>query len=311
MKTNTTFYTNMILLILGAFIFAFCLSSCEDFFETTIDIEAPEAVPKMVINTFIQPNQDTVGMYVGRNFPLSSRESIDYLAINADITIDKLSSNTSISVAMVENFQNNQRPNNYVNSDVMEDFFESGQEYLLTARDIDEEYPTTISQVRFPTKTTITNTIYDYEGGIREDGDEATSFTITFEDPAGEKNFYEVAIIPDYNPNDNQTRIDYTSTIDLAATKGFEEDYILLSDESFDGQEKTIELKIFRRSTDNFTYHLLWRDITEDYFKYSKTLKTQNDLGDNPFASIAPVYTNVENGLGIISLYQEQIIPLN
>jgi len=37
----------------------------------------------------------------------------------------------------------------------------------------------------------------------------------------------------------------------------------------------------------------------------------QNDNGDNPFSSIAPVYSNVPQGLGIISFYQEDIIKVN
>lgn len=311
MKTTNKIYSNTLGLIFGAFMFAFCLSSCEDFFETTIDIEAPAAVPKLVINTFVNTGQDSINMYVGRNFPLSSNATLDFESINAEVTIENLTNGNIITVDKVPNLPNSQRPYNYTNPNIADDYFDRGQEYLFTVRDISGEFPTATSQVSFPSKSVIKNIEFDYEGGIREDGDKASSFEITFDDPAGEKNFYEIGIVTDYNPTRNSNRIEFVSTIDLAATKGYQDDYVLLTDESFDGEEKTIELKIYRWSTDNIKFHLIWRNVSEDYFRYSKTLKTQIDLGDNPFASVAPVYTNVENGLGIISLYQEQIIPAN
>jgi len=301
-----------IIVLASAMTFAFCLSSCEDFFETTIEVETPDALPKIVVNTFLQPEQDSIGIYVGSNLPLSSTEaSVDFERINADITIENLTNGSTITAQYREIDMAKLLPYNYVNTNIDQSYFNNSDEYLFTISDIAGQYPTVTTQATFPTKSIIKTTDYEYEGGIREDGDQASSFTITFDDPAGENNFYEVAIIRGYDPSRNFNRVEYTSTIDLAATKGFENDYVLLSDESFDGQEKTLELKIFRKSNDDFKFSLLWRDISEDYFRYSKTLNTQSNLGDNPFASIAPVYTNVENGLGIVSLYQEQIIPMN
>jgi hypothetical protein len=303
MNTNNNFFLTAVC----ALAFAFCLSSCEDFFETQIDIDPPEVVPKLVVNTFINLEQDSVGFFIRTNEPLGSETSTSLTNIEAEITIENVSDNVTITAD-----KNTQSPipYNYLNSNINTDFLNADDEYLFTVRDLSGDYPTASAQVRFPSKSTIKNIEYKYEGGIREDGDEASSFKITFDDPVDEKNFYEIGIIRDYDPN-RPSSYDFASSIDIAASKGFINDFVLLTDESFNGEEKTIELKTFRNSVDNIPFHIGWRNVTEDYFKYSKTLRAQGDFGDNPFSSIVQVFTNVENGLGIVSLYQEQILPAN
>ena len=306
-----TYTNNFILIFICALTFAFCLSSCENFFETTIDIDAPELEPKIVVNTFINIEQDTVGIFVHPNQALASDRDFDFDAIDAEITLEDLSNSSVIAIPKVTDLQNEQKPYNYINSNVDTDFFNAENEYLLSVRDLSADYPTATAQVSFPSKSVIKNIDFLYEGGIREDGDEASLFTITFDDPADEINYYEVGIVSNYDPEDRFSRFEFISAIDLAASKGFEDDYILISDASFNGEEKSIEIKIFRQSVDDIPFHLVWRDISEEYFKYSKTLRAQDEFGDNPFTSIVQVFTNVENGLGIVSLYQEQIIPAN
>jgi hypothetical protein len=284
-----------------AFILVLTLTSCEDFFQSTIELETPEAITKLVVTGFIEPKQDTVTLIVEPNSPLGRFERP---MIQADVTMENITKG-SMNTTSDQLFLND-----YVLRDLGDSFINTDDEYLFTIHDQEGIIPSVTSQAKFPTKTVIKNIEFNYEGGIRIDGDNASSFNITFDDPAGEKNFYEIAILRG-DGTLNNSRFEFTESTDISVSMGFEEDYVLISDGSFDGQEKTIELKVFRPSVNNSKYTLLWRDVTEDYFKYSTTLRSAYLNADNPFALPISVHSNIENGLGIISLYQQQWIPIN
>jgi len=292
-----------------SFVMIICLVSCEDFFSTTLDIDPPEVVPKMVVSSFIQPQQDYVSFWINKNYSLAER-GVQRGAVDALVTIDNVTSGNSINVTYRDSIPLEHQPFNYF-EEIDSNFFNDNDIYEINITDNDGIYPEINEQFEFPAKVELVNFAYEYEGGIDEEGNESISIELTFTDPPGEDNFYEIGVLLDYNPDDILHKTINASTIDIAASKGFQDDFILLSDESFDGDEKSLELKIRRFIEQDRTLHVIWRNVTEDYFRYSKTLKVQNDNGDNPFSSIAPVYSNVPQGLGIISFYQEDIIKVN
>ena len=55
----------------------------------------------------------------------------------------------------------------------------------------------------------------------------------------------------------------FTLSPDISATRGAQDRFVLISDASFDGQEKTIEFNIERRDESD-KYALVWRNITQD-----------------------------------------------
>lgn len=284
-----------------AIVLAISLTSCEDFFESTIEVETPEVVSKLVVTGFIQPDQDTVALIVETN---SSLGRFERTRIQAEVTIENITNGSMNTTSDRGGL------NVYELRDLENSFINTNDKYLFTVDDQEGIIPSVTCQATFPTKSVLKNIEYNYEGGIRIEGDDASSFNITFDDPPGEKNFYEIAILRGNGTPDN-ARFEFVESTDISVSMGFEEDYVLVSDESFDGQEKNIELKVFRPSVDNNKYILVWRDVTEDYFKYSTTLRSAYVNSGNPFALPVTVHSNIDNGLGIISMYQQQWIPVN
>jgi len=299
-------FLNFIKLLFLAQLFCIGLISCEDFFETNIEIDPPEVVNKIIVNAYIEAGQEELKIYTGRNLGLG--ESINSLStfINSSLTIENLETATTLNIPNLGGYNTGGRVHNHYINGYDPDFFSSDANLNFKISEPSGDYPEIDVNAKFPSKTILKEVVFEYDGGIREDGDEASSINITFDDPPNEKNFYELAIVRDRRISE------YASTIDLSASKGAENDFLLISDESFDGQEKTLEVKIYRNSSEKEDYYTLeWRDITEDYYKYSKTLDANEDASRNPFTAFGPVYTNVENGAGIISLYHEQIVELD
>lgn len=295
--------------IILSFSMIICLVSCEDFFETTIDIDPPEVASKMVVNSFIQPDQDYISFWINKNNSLAER-GVERGIVDAFLTIDNLTTGSSSVITYKDSIPIEHQPFNYF-EELNTDFLNSSDKYQISISDNEGVFPDINADFEFPSKVELNNFSFEYEGGIDQEGDESSTINLTFSDPLGEDNFYEIGVLVDYNPDDMFNRPTYASSIDLATSKGYQDDFLLLSDESFDGEEKTLEIKIWRFAEEDRTFHVIWRNITEDYFRYSKTLKVHEDNSDNPFSSIAPVYSNVPDGLGIISFYQEDIIRVN
>lgn len=78
-----------------------------------------------------------------------------------------------------------------------------------------------------------------------------------------------------------------------------------------------IDLKIYPEAvqTNNpyiphSNYYIIIRKVTAEYAEYIRSLRVQDLHRDNPFAERVSVYSNVENGHGIVSGYQETRILL-
>ncbi len=302
MKVITTqiLYTTLLMLSLVTLI------SCgEDFFETNIEIDPPVLEEKIVGFAFINLETDELEISASVNAPIGTQINSRNFSFNSQVIINKLSTNESFEVERLQEITSiNNIFGQHFTDDIPLNFFEEGEDYEFNFTDLDNIRPDATAAVTFPKKTTISDAVFEYEAGLREDGDEASSITITIEDDSNEHNFYEIAVLLNTSPT-------FASTIDLSATKGLQDDFLLIDDSSFNGESKELEIKVFRISDpENATYQVEFRDITEDYFKYSKTLKSQVDNEDNPFSSPVPVFSNVENGLGIISLFQEQVIDV-
>lgn len=55
----------------------------------------------------------------------------------------------------------------------------------------------------------------------------------------------------------------------------------------------------------SFVYH-----VDHNYYEFFRTVKLQREVGDNPFAEAVPVYSNIQNGLGVFGAYVVQVKSL-
>ena len=151
-------------------------------------------------------------------------------------------------------------------------------------------------------------------------------FRLTFDDPPGEENFYELVAAQNcYYEYENyygeimvdsfqqSVYFDMETSTDPNITQGYNYDAILVSDQNFDGQTFTLSPKFwtyncsYPETEDDASYIIFWRTVTKDYFNYSKSLLDSSNAADNPFAEPVSLYTNMEGGVGAFCLRSELI----
>ncbi len=172
-----------------------------------------------------------------------------------------------------------------------------------------------------PKNIVITN-IKD-SAGIDDKGDYYSQFSIFFEDDPNKSNFYEVAVWTTMSPN----IIWYGSCTsdDIIIKEEGNEDYyprdLLFSDKLINGLKKEIKVNIYppAYSSPNgeraylidpyYTFIVHFRSISENYYKYKKTLIRHMACKDGGVFGCEPVemYSNIEGGLGIFAGYSSYV----
>jgi hypothetical protein len=160
------------------------------------------------------------------------------------------------------------------------------------------------------------------KAGMDEEGYPYSEYEITFKDPPGTENYYEIA---KYNENSRSlNRSGFSSDDPYVLNEGDEHYYyhnILLSDEMFDGKKVILRLKSYSLSDDNGEWipipiqHIYFRSISENYYRYKKKLlrhidNQYSDLWDGTGNPVL-LYSNIENGYGIFAAYATDSYTLN
>lgn len=284
-----------------------CLTSCENFFSSTIEVDPPEHEDRMVLHAFATPNDSVLAVGVARSSGLLER--IDDRSKVNDATVDLYEDGELIS-ELTAIVTNEDEPFNYVafKPAGRESIFQNGKTYEIRAEHPD--FQTISSSQTVPDRVEIIKATLDDEQRPTPDGGLAYSVTIEFNDPAGIENFYEIKL---YNliPVDNGQVIEdqmYLESTDFGTSESAYGNGLLLRDNAFDGQKYTLSILFYNEP---FDIRLQWNTITEDYYLYAKSITDYWNAGDfGFFAEPVSVYTNVENGLGLFGLVDEQFIEI-
>ena len=298
-------------------------ASCgEKFFDTTLELPTPEHTPVMAISAFINSTStDSLKFQVTRTFglfeerPANSQDNLS----GAEV---KLFEDGNLLYNFIEN--SSEFESGYVSPPLLEAFGGEGKTYKLEVTHPD--YGTATATQVMPNAIPLTNVEYrslENSGGF--DGNNG-EFKLTFNDPAGEENYYELTasqlITYTYEDFDgNIIEEEYTQEIYLGSdgppdpnvTQGFNYSAMLLSDKNFDGQTFTLSAEFYEyidlggEDIPAPTYTIYWRTVTKDYFNYSKSLLDNSNAQDNPFAEPVSLYTNMDGGVGAFCLRSELV----
>ena len=82
-----------------------------------------------------------------------------------------------------------------------------------------------------------------------------------------------------------------------------------MKDVNFNGRQKQLKVSVASYMLNDIKYssrppsrpYVKVYQVTEEYFKYIKSLSAYQNSSDNPFAEPVNVYTNIANGYGIFS----------
>jgi hypothetical protein len=170
-------------------------------------------------------------------------------------------------------------------------------------------YDTVYAQNAMPEQVRITDATIIQPVSVDKYGTYTSQVSITFSDPAGERNYYELFF--EGAGYDDENKITDPVLLNEGDIGYFPSSYFF-SDELFDGQEYTMTIK-------RYLGHGIWadavlRNISKDYYLYRKywTRHSYNQIGfDREVGNLIyageplTMFNNIVNGYGIFAGYVE------
>ena len=309
------------------FLYLFVLLSCAC--ETVVDVDIPPEPTRLVVNSFISPDQD-VGLRVTKSKSALDRAESFPLVNDAQVTLYE----EGREVAQLTNESSGWytapfRP-------------QAGFRYTVQVSSNGAQSVEATSRIETPTAIGgLTADTIQIESGFSCINDDCeTNYSTEFQlqlqltDASGLANYYEILgytvtldSVPQFDGAGNFTRYDTVSrrqrvsfvsddpvVNNSASALGDSEFYgrsLIFSDEIFSGQGYTVD---FRTTDTNVFYNganysvlqkliIILRTLSEDQYQYLRTRDLQDFNSGNLFSEVVPVYNNIENGFGIFAGY--------
>ncbi len=298
MKNTNLFYSLLMILFLS--------SGCggDDPFSVVLDVDPPEHVKQLALHCYITNNSQVLfaGLSETRAL-LDVNENLN----NVDEGLISLyhNGNKLFDYALSDN------PGAFVNYeyDNVDPF--GVREGELEIRASAPGYPDLIATQSFPDKVAVSNVVFEEDGTVDIDGFRLDAVEVTFTDPVGEENFYEIGLVQiDSSCVSGDVYVYQVGfeTQDLNAERSGDYNSILLSDVGFDGLEYKIILGVYANINESQNLSLQWKNITKEHYQYSRSLRAFRDNQDFGFISEpVSIFSNIENGLGIFTCAREEI----
>ena len=286
----------------GIILFIMILSaSCYKVIDITLEHE-----PKLTVNSLIKANAP-----------------IDVYLSDSKVMYDTLVPLNQDAVAVIKNKQTSDTLINMGNGLYRSHIIaQAGQIYSIKVQTEGMEKVSAMDTL--PETGIFKMTNFIPEAKFDEEGYLFSEIEIEINDPADEKNYYELAAMgfdeyEDYDEDGNTIIIRSSGFAGLRSDNVYvqnegDADYypltILLGDELFNG--KTVRIKSYVSYNKGYTkkWYVLYRNISETYYHYKKKLirHYENQYHDFWDGTGNPVqlYSNIENGYGIFAGYCEQ-----
>jgi hypothetical protein len=282
--------------------------------EKTVKIEIPKKDPKLVINGLLVKGE-TVSLHVGKsrgvlepdNFTTGLLEQ--YTVKNAVVAL--FENGVSIDTLLY-------RTSDYTYHSPRNRAPRDGAVYMIKATA--PGFTMTAEAVSpVPSQSVTAGVVWNRNVRTNSSGYSEDDIIIKLNDPAAEKNFYliQVFMAMPYS----FVPVHCVSTLDrdieqlqedadpLDTENCFDGTKLLMKDENFNGGTKQLKLSV--ESLVTYTHpingkvyrpHIKVYRITEDQFRFVRSMEVYDAASDNPFAEPTNVYTNVKNGYGIFSI---------
>ncbi len=150
---------------------------------------------------------------------------------------------------------------------------------------------------------------------------------ITYNDPPGVANYYQLSCVLYNYYNDSLVYVDPQSAVwPTDDNERFFDSQsgssLLWSDKLTDGKQVTFKFiflyayaynKMARENKQTFKFEFHLKSITKNYFTYLKSLGVYWETGgsENPFSEPVVIYSNVDNGYGILGAYSSDTISVS
>ena len=309
-------------------LFSFLLFSCEDM-ETVVNLDIPPHTPVLVLNSIIDTDSE-VRVLVSHSVG-AFEQIIPSCITDAEVLL--FENNQFVDTLMVD----------LINTDSVYYFNSLGESQILmnyyTSDIIPNSGSTYSVEVNHPNYESITASTYVPEDviiyNIQIDtvtDAEKIGFSFSFIDDGIQQNSYRLKLFSSCI----KTWIDDGDTVEYPLPSGwmmmmsndpsfpggipfegytFEGSQVVFTDDLFNGQEKNISIDVesedFRYS-DCDTVTIQFSTFSDDTYSYYNSLGDHSEKGELGLfgGEVIPVYSNVENGLGVLISVNAQNIQL-
>lgn len=308
--------------ILPLITLALSFSACE----TIVDVDIPDEPPRLVANAFLQADSMVV-------VELTQSQSI---LVNSDLKSVRGATVSLLEEAQpVATLEESEAPGIYFSTfapsvgrtytlRVSKDGFEPVEATTFIAP------PVTIRSVEVDTSVFINSYVNFEDSLITERNVTLDEIRLSFDDPASERNYYEISAyrydLQIQSRYDSEGNLIDTDTVryfrplylrsDDPAISGGESDplegesdfygiALLFNDDFFNGKQYSLRFSEAQGFGFSSGYepqlYVVLRTIDEAQYRYLRSVDLQYENEDNPFAEPVQVYSNVENGFGIVA----------
>ena len=302
------------------------LTACTDFFDRQIDLPTADHKPRLSVDALFTQNDTLLTAHVTRTYGLNEERPANREAPLEGATV-QIFENSSLKYELpyreteiINRFAYDARPDAVA--------FVPGRDYEI--RVTHPDYPDVSATQTMPAAVALENVRYEFLG---ENNVTFTNSRLRFDlpDPAGTDNYYELFLetitrdtfrlsetqIETFESND----VVYWYSEDLNtpdAVPGFQNSSLLISDEAFDGQRRSFSVPFYLYRNESGTgefgsltlVRVKWRHVTQEYYRYSRSLQDFSNAENNPLSEPVSVFSNVKNGVGCFGLRQEVVYEL-
>ncbi len=275
--------------------------SCEEAFTTVLTVDPPEYVKRMAVHAFFDAKDTELKASVATTVGLL--EDVDNLG--------------RINDAVVELFVDGQKVGDMVNdggvSSTTYNYFivlpkpigDYGNEVEL--RITHPDFDQVSAKEKFPAANLPLNLKFINNAGAIDGGEPAAGIEIEFQDNANQEDFYEIGVIgiEVFPSQDTNFYSIYSNSLDPAIVMGANYEDLLVNDITFDGSKYRLLVTFAKWSIDNnLPLGMKWNNVSKSQYLYSKSIGAFNNSRETagPFAEPVSIYSNMENGLGILGL---------
>ena len=275
--------------------------SCEEAFTTVLNVDPPEYVKRLAVHAFFDAKDTqlkaSVATTVGLLEDASNLGKIDDALVEILVDGEKLGE-------MVNDGGISSTIYNYylILSKPIGDYGEE-VEIRITHPDFEQ----VSAKEKFPKANAPLNLKFINNAGAIDGGEPAAGIEIEFQDNAGEEDFYEIGVIgiEVFPSQDTNFYSIYSNSLDPAIVMGANYEDLLVNDLTFDGSKYRLLVTFAKWNiSDNLPLGMKWNNISKSQYLYSKSIGAFNNARETagPFAEPVSIYTNMENGLGILGL---------
>lgn len=273
------------------------LFSCEK----PIDFDAEIKEPKLVINSFLIADT-TLFAHVSKSLSVIDNGDLDNIN-DAEVTVYDANGNLLDNLSLYAN-------GIYISHNIKP---QEGEKYQIKVKKNGFKDVSGIDRVPF--KTTL---IFHDSASSVYNGENVLKFDLKFNDDISEENYYIIRCIffeVNYIYDNNNNIVDLTITsrengfycIDQSAEGVNDNNYyykgVYLQDGLFNGSTKNITIyasnyNLGEGSKLRFGFNL--ETVSENYYKYRLSVERFIETNGNPFAEPVQVFSNIENGFGVV-----------